>query len=86
MRKLLLVLPVAAILLAGGVLFAGLGRSLANTDIPAPPVADAATPATDAVPAEASEGEWTETARKKPKPPKSNHKKPDEPFPRGSGR
>jgi hypothetical protein len=83
MRQLLLILPAAAILLAGGVLFAGLGRSLANTEVP--PVADIPAAAT-AVPAGASEGEWTETARKPPKPPKSPHKKPDEPQPRGSRR
>jgi hypothetical protein len=86
MRKLILILPVAAILLAGGVLFAGLGRSLANTDTPAAPAAETAVPPTDAVPADAAEGEWTETVRKAPKPPKSNHKKPHPPHAKGPRR
>ena len=83
MRKLFLVLPFAGVLLAAGVLFGGLGRSLANTELPG---TEPATPrAAAAASPESAKEDWTETARKV-KQPKSNFQKPDEPYPPGSRR
>jgi hypothetical protein len=84
MRKLLLALPVAAVLSAAGLLCAGLGQSLANTEIP-----DQATAAATATPQEAADtatGAWVETGRKPAPVVKSPKQKPVEPYPPGSRR
>ena len=86
MRKLLLALPVAAILSAAGLLCAGLGQSLANTEIPDQATTAATDAATPQEAADTTTGAWVETGRKPPKPPKSVKKKPNEPHPPGSRR
>jgi hypothetical protein len=83
MRKLFLILPATAVMLAAGVLFGDLGRSLANTEIP--DSSDASASAANTTAAEVSKEEWTETGRKDPVV-KSNFKKPNEPYPPGSRR
>ena len=85
MRKLLLVLPVAAVALAAGLLFAGLGRSLANAELPASEPASTAASTSPTTPVEATADDWTETGRKVPKV-KSHHQAPNEPYPPGSRR
>ena len=86
MRKLLLGLPVVAVLSAAGVLFAGLGQSLANTEIPDRAAVETATAAPAPTSDGTTTGAWVETDAKPPRPPKSAKHKPNEPFPPGSRR
>jgi hypothetical protein len=81
MRKYLVILPVATILLACGVLVSGLSRSFAAVELPATPPVIAPAPAAIAETAD----DWTETA-KKIKPNKSSFQPPKEPYPPGSRR
>ena len=82
MRNLLF--PVAVLALAGCVLFAGLGPSLASTEIP--DQASALTATTVVTPDATATGAWVETDRKPPPQPKSVKKQPNEPYPPGSRR
>ena len=81
MRSLLF--PIAALSVAAAVLFAGLGQSLANTEIPDRAAVETATAAPVSTPDGTTTGAWVETDAKPPKPPKSAKQKPKEPFPPG---
>jgi hypothetical protein len=82
MRNLLF--PVAVLVLAAGVLFAGLGSSLASTEIP--DQTTALTTTTVVTQDDTATGVWIETDRKPPQTPKSVKQQPNEPYPPGSRR
>jgi hypothetical protein len=77
MRKLVLVLPVAALLLAAGVLFSNMGSLFAATPTPTPPGTDAGNPPPTIAAANTPvDGGWHETASPHTDPPAKSIAKP----------
>ncbi len=72
MRKLILVLPIAAVLIAVGVLFGGIGGSFVFADIGTDAVAASSTVDVDTATAPPTDPAWLEM-HNTVKPPKSPH-------------